>query len=493
MTGLRSRQLLVLLLAGVFLGSFWTVILAAPARPAYEPPLFQADGTPTPQPRLYFPLIFQNYPEPPSIFGVQINSGMVGQVITQAVDLNPGWVRHDGISWASVEHEQGHYDWSRVAAAEAELRQLGEHGLNVVVSIQGTPDWAQKYPGYRCGLMKEEALDDFANFVAAAVRRYSTPPYNVRYWEIWNEPDVAYQIAGPTWGFGCLGDLDDPYYGGGDYARILQAVYPAVKAANPAARVVFGGLLLDCDPTNPPQGKDCSSALFLEGALREGAGASFDILAYHAYPHWAKLDSRADWDLQHFAWKHRGGIFLGKLDFVRQVMAQYGVNKPIMMNEGGLLCYPLNPDCNEGGAYKAQFHRDQANYVVRLYVRGWAQGLVGVMWYTLNGPGWRQGGLLDENQQPRPAYQALRFLASQLDGARYEGPLSTGDPNLEAYTFRRGTTRISVYWRNDGNTTVLELPAGATLYNALGDQLIPLNGTAFQVTFDPVLVVHPAN
>ena len=443
--------------------------------------------------RAYMPLVFRNYPKPPTIFGVEISAHAVSQVITRTEELRPGWVRIHGLSWAAIERQQGVYEWGQVATLENALLELGAREQNVTLIVHGTPDWAQKVPGYRCGPIKDEALDDFAAFVAAAVRRYSAPPYNVRYWEIWNEPDVAWQIAGTDWPFGCLGDLNEPYYGGGHYADILKAVYPAVKAANPAAQVIFGGVLLDCDPTNPPAGKDCSSAFFLEGALREGAGAYFDIMAYHAYPHWTKLSAPADWDLQHVVWKHREGIFLGKLDFVRQVMAQYGVNKPIMMNEGGLLCYPLNPDCNEGGAYKQEFHEAQANYVVRLYVRGWAQGLVGVVWYTLNGPGWRQGGLLDENQQPRPAYYAMRFLSSLLDEAKYEGRISSGDPNLEGYTFRRGTTRVSVYWRNDGNTSVLELPAGATLYNALGEQLSPLNSTAFQVTFDPVLVVYPAN
>jgi len=205
---------------------------------------------------VYLPLVLYHYPPPPSIFGVQINRGMVSRVITQTVDLHPGWVRHPGISWALVESEPGRYDWSRVADVEEELRQLGARGLNVLVGIQDTPDWAQKVPGYRCGPIKDEALDDFAAFVAAAVRRYSVPPYNVRYWEIWNEPDVAWQISDPNSGFGCLGDLNDPYYGGGHYAAILKAVYPAVKAANPAAQVVFGGLLLDCDPDHP-SGKDC--------------------------------------------------------------------------------------------------------------------------------------------------------------------------------------------------------------------------------------------
>ncbi|MDQ7029101.1 MAG: beta-galactosidase [Ardenticatenia bacterium] len=443
---------------------------------------------------LYLPLTFRNYPPQPSIFGVEISRGSAPQVITRVAELKPGWVRINGLSWWAVEAQRGVYDWSQVATLEKMLADLGSQGMNVSLVIAGTPEWAQKVPGYRCGPIQEEALRDFKAFVAAAVRRYSEPPYNVRFWEFWNEPDVAYQIAQPMWPFGCLGDLTAPYYGGGYYARMLEYFYSAVKETSPRSRVIFGGLLIDCDPENPPPGKDCSSGRFLEGVLRNGGAAYFDILAYHAYPHWSKLNwetltSPADWDLLHPSWRHRGGIFLGKLDFLREVLARYGVTKPILMNEGGLLCHPLTPDCNEGGAYQDEFRDDQANYVVRLYVRGWANGLDGVVWYTLNGPGWRQGGLLDENQQPRPAYTTMKFLVDLFDGAKFEMALPTGTDLLEAYVFRQGQKRIYVYWRNDDNVTSLELPDDAVaLYSYRGEQVnVTSNGVA--VGFEPVIVV----
>ncbi len=199
-----------------------------------------------------------------------------------------------------------------------------------------------------------------------------------------------------------------------------------------------------------------------------------------------------DWDLEHFAWKHRGGMLLGKLDFLREVMSRYGVDKPVMMNEGGLLCHPTNPDCNNGGAFKAQFHDDQANYVVRLYVRGWVNGLKGITWYTLNGPGWRQGGLLDGNQQPRPAYHAFRFLHTRLLGAKYEGEISTG--GVEGYAFRRGTTRVEIYWRNDGTVTPLNVPADTTeIFNYLGNPLTLQPGNQILIGFTPVILEREQN
>ena len=79
-------------------------------------------------------------------------------------------------------------------------------------------------------------------------------------------------------------------------------------------------------------------------------------------------------------------------------MARYNVNKPIQMNEGGLLCHESNTACPSDTFYNAQ-----ATQLPRLYARAWANGLQNAIWYTLNGPGWREAGLLDGEGNPRPA------------------------------------------------------------------------------------------
>ena len=57
-------------------------------------------------------------------------------------------------------------------------------------------------------------FDDFGEFLAAAVNRYSGPPYNVRHFEIWNEPDIDPDLVPGDSLFGCWGDSDDDLYGG---------------------------------------------------------------------------------------------------------------------------------------------------------------------------------------------------------------------------------------------------------------------------------------
>lgn len=416
-----------------------------------------------------------------SVFGVQINRGKVAATASRLREANISWVRYGNIFWSEVEATPGVRDWSRLAGVEAELQAITAAGGTPVVIVYGAPDWAQKVPGARCGPIHPDALDDFASFMSDLVSRYSGPPYNVRYWELGNEPDVDPSLVPSDSPFGCWGDQNDPYYGGGYYAEMLKQVYPAVKQANPAAQVLTGGVLLDCDPANPPAGKDCKPARFVEGILQNGGGEAFDILAYHAYTYWESGDQ--DWDRTHPAWQQRGGLLLGKLDFLRSVLNQYGVDKPIFMNEGGLLCYPSGTACID---IDPGFYNDQANYAVRLYTRAWANNLMGVTWYTLNGPGWREGGLLDAAQAPRPAYQTVKFMAELLTGADYNGPLSNGA--LEGYAFQKGEITYHVYWTNDSATVDLPLPPNTrAVYTYLG-QSVPLPESNLTVGFEPVFL-----
>ena len=89
-------------------------------------------------------------------------------------------------------------------------------------------------------------------------------------------------------------------------------------------------------------------------------------------------------------------------------MESYNIDKPIIHTEGSLICPEWNPgDCSPPGE---DFFEHQADYVVWMYVRNWANGLFGTIWYQFEGPGWRYAGLLDEDQNPKPVYEALLFL-----------------------------------------------------------------------------------
>jgi len=358
--------------------------------------------------------------------------------------------RYNGLIWSRVEKIEGERDWAGIVDFEENLSQATSLGVQTILVVRGTPEWAQKVPGFYCGPIKPEKLQAFADFLGEAVSRYSQPPYNVEYWELWNEPDVDARLVKFQSVFGCWGDAFDPYYGGEFFAEMLKAAYPAIKAADPEAQVLLGGLLLDCDPTNPPEGEECIPGKFFEGILKNGGGDYFDLLSFHGYANYSGPSSGNDplyLDLHHPKWENRGGVVLGKIDLLREVMASYGIEKPLIHTEGSLICPGANKiDCDPP---TQEFFEAQADYVVWLFVRDWAAGLHGAVWYPFEGPGWRYGALLDENQNPKPAHRALSFLTKELQGAAYVQPVDQIAP-LTGYEFNSGDKRIWVVWSTDG-------------------------------------------
>ncbi|MGB0388236.1 MAG: hypothetical protein ACPGWR_25745 [Ardenticatenaceae bacterium] len=433
---------------------------------------------------------------PPTLFGGQVGPGSVREyLVKRAVEANLSLIRYDGTSrgvlWSDVEAEQGVHDWSKLELFESQSSLLGNNeGLTLVVPVRKVPTWAQKTPPYSCGPIAEDALDDFADFMREMVTRYSAPPYNVTYWEMWNEPDVDPALIGDSH-FGCWGDNSDPYYGGGYYAEMLKQVYPAIKEANPAAQVVIGGLLLNCDPTQPPEGRDCKPGKFLEGILQNGGGDYFDIVAYHAYAYapWQPAVTE-DPDLAHRYWKHRGGVVLGKAHFLREVLAQYSLNKPLLVTETSLACHPSNEHCQGKG--RKNFFALQANFAFRIYTRLWANDVLGGVWFSLNPNGWRDTDLLDRNGDPKPVYETIQFMSSFLSDATYGGRLYSH--SVEGYWFRNSETSTDyrIYWTNEASITESKLlPSTARMvYDKLGHAtaITPTASSMIEVGFEPIII-----
>lgn len=396
--------------------------------------------------------------------------------------------RHNGLQWSKVEPFDGERSWEAVSDLEQNLIAAADNGLETILIIRGTPAWAQKIEGSVCGPVHHSKIDEFTTFMVDAVERYSHPPYNVKYWELGNEPDID-----PTWVpansvYGCWGNQFDEYLGGGYYAEMLKSVYPAMKAANPDVKILLGGLLLDCDPGNPPEGKNCAAGNFLEGVLRNGGGEYFDILSYHGYAYYIgptyNLGNELHFDDHHPSWGHRGGVVLGKAAFLRQVMADYNVDKPLFLTEGSLLCHPDNSvDCYPPGD---SFFEAQADYIIRLIARSWANDLAGIIWYQFDGPGWRYGGLLDENLDPKPAFRAVSFLSEELSEAKHSGLIANYE-NLEGYKFTTLDKTIWVLWSTDEIDTLIQLPDDTIIvYNKYGENITPEN---LQITInDPVFI-----
>lgn len=349
---------------------------------------------------VYLPIISKGYCDGKKLFGVQMyGEGGFSHVLSAGTK----WVRWP-ISWGGIEPSNttpDNYNWSYT---DASISNFYNAGINLVCTICCNPSWAAIYSE---GPITNTA--DLAEFAGALVERYDGDGYRdapgsptVRYWEFYNEPDGGWRGNGAG------------------YAQMLKAVYLAVKAADPHALVVMGGLAYD----NWQIGFDRN---FLDDVLASGGGNFFDVMNYHYFKIFDPV------------WASYGRGLIGKANYIRNKMAQYGVNKPLICTETGWFSFPNSSD------------EEQSRYVPVGFIRGLAAGLDIVIWFSLvdtpelETAGW---GLLDLNLNPKPSYKAYKTLISKLSGVCYDRPLSvneTGSSDIEGYLF---SNALRVVWTN---------------------------------------------
>ena len=114
------------------------------------------------------------------------------------------------------------YAWPpEISTAVAEA---AAHGMRVALLVKDAPPWAN---GGRSPIWAPTRASDYADFVAAAARRYPS----VRRWMIWGEPNKVDHFQ-PS--------AENAPTASRAYARVLDAAYGALKAASSSNRVIGG-------------------------------------------------------------------------------------------------------------------------------------------------------------------------------------------------------------------------------------------------------------
>lgn len=405
----------------------------SPSTSAFGPNLFDQFTSTFITHTVYLPLIGNCYSgENSPSFGVQLDIIYNGDVIQRLSELGAKTVRTT-MDWAEIEPtltDPPTYNWTTY---DEKFSAFSQAGLAPIVIIGENPSWAAPTV---CGPLTDTMYIKFAEFLTEAVNRYKNPPYNVKYWEIYNEPDDTWydparaaEVFPAGLGHGCWG-----YYGG-EYAYMLSWAYPAIKAADPEAKVLLGGLAYDwfTDQGGP------FYRYFIDDVLNNGGGNYFDYMNFHYFPPF------------HAYWNVYGKDIIGKTNYLRNKLAWYGVDKPFVVTETAERGHPDDSASME----------NQASYVVKVYTRGMAAGLKFITWWALIGA-FRDEDLLYDDFTPKPAYYAYQVAARELDGWFYLGELSTKDPNvvyisdpnsIEGYIFATSacsTRKKMVLWSESG-------------------------------------------
>ncbi len=392
--------------------------------------------------------------EPSSIFGVQVYhaSGYNSAYHTELSDIGASWLRLP-VLWSEAEPKDVDPKDMNWKNADAMLAAANDSCMNIIATILGNPSWAAQSAD---GTIYISAQDSLAQFAGALAERYDGDGKDdapgspiVRHWELYNEPDIIKPFI--LWG-------QSPVL----YANTLQKVYAAIKKANPNAVVLIGGLGYD----DFEDGGGTFSEAFLPKVLQERANIRsttpdaelFDVMNVHYFPIYARQ------------WSQQGPGLLEKVRAVRNLMAEYDIDKPIMISETG---HWVDGNSDE---------ETQLRYLVQLFTQAVAADVKAMTWFTFYDlPTYEvQMGLMTDAKNPtlRPAYFAYQFIVEELGkNVQFVRRLPYGETQsavMEVYEFTDPTQnkRIYVAWINPINSESsqpLHLPyQQVTLRNPFG-------------------------
>ncbi|MEA2561665.1 MAG: polysaccharide biosynthesis protein PslG [Acidobacteriota bacterium] len=178
-------------------------------------------------------------------------------------DMNGVLVR-ENFEWKEVERNPGCYQWNEY---DGYYHFFIAHGVRPIWILVGTPRWANLTATSLYFPPNDSHVANYAAMAAAIAKRY---PLSAGI-EVWNEPNLKQYWSNP-----------DPSL----YDHLLTATYDAVKAANPAMRVLGGVLSVSGDDTKSYGYKP---ETFLEAMLKDPIYGGtilqkMDALSLHPYP-----------------------------------------------------------------------------------------------------------------------------------------------------------------------------------------------------------------
>jgi uncharacterized membrane protein len=287
-------------------------------------------------------------------------------------------------------------------------------GQEAMLTISGTPRWA----GARKPNRMPRNLRDLRLFAQAIAARYSGfykgYPF-VRFWSVWNEPNLNLFLA-PQ--FDERGRSVAP----ANYAKLYAAAYTGIKAGNRLAQVAIG--------ETSPRGKDSARGLvvshspgrFAELVAKANPHLKFDAWAHHPYPSTPNVKPGAS-----VRWPNISLTSLPTLDknlnrwFHRR-------STPIWVTEYGHQTRPEDP---LGVSYAKQA-TDIRQAIAIAREMPFVTMFIWFVYQDDQGQPW-QSGLYTESGTPKGrSPTAFRSVAAALDARN------------PAYTFRRGTLTLTL-------------------------------------------------
>ncbi|MDE0429300.1 MAG: cellulase family glycosylhydrolase [Caldilineaceae bacterium] len=327
------------------------------------------------------------------------------RVVRMAAEAGFTWLRQE-FPWEDIEiHAKGDFEDRRNEPARSAWEKYDhivalaeQYDIELIVRLSNPPAWSRAQGNDAGAYGPPDDFQDYADFAAAVAERYRG---RVRYYQIWNEPNIY-----PEWGV----YPSDPEA----YTDLLKAGATAVRAANPEAVIIAGALAatIDLDGTTIG-GRNFSDLLFLQRMYDAGAAPYFDVMAAQGYGLWSGPTDRR---------MHPRIINFGRPQYIRDLMVANGdAHKPVWLSE---LNWNAAPECAEPRYGRVSLEEQAANLPLAFErIRAdWPWLGVANVWFMkratdlweLNCQPEAYFRLLAPDFTPQPVYESIRTYIAAL-------------------------------------------------------------------------------
>ncbi|MEW6221739.1 MAG: beta-galactosidase [Candidatus Hadarchaeota archaeon] len=318
--------------------------------------------------------------------GTNIHFGVVGALPSFPNELREAGVGivRVGIDWSVTEPTNDSYNWTQL---DTMVQSAENAGVELLGYFIYAPQWAKRNPSSNQDICEINNMNDFRQFAKDVAKRYdgSNPALGeMKYIEILNE------VTFPN--FYEQNPIDT-------YSDWLINGYGGVKEGNPNAVVLIGAFF---DPLDHAGGVLENERVFIDKMLQDYS-QYYDIVNFHSYSN------------------YDNGI-TETAQYVKERMAQFGVNKPMWITETNTMFSYADPD----------WQNKNARDVVKMYARAFGENVEKVFWFTFVGLplpaedsvngivpknvtlGWNVKG--SAVYHPRQAYYTYKLMTSKLRG-----------------------------------------------------------------------------
>jgi polysaccharide biosynthesis protein PslG len=328
--------------------------------------------------------------------------------LKQIAEAGFGWIREE-FAWEDIEiHGRGDFEDRRnvdaigVVDAWAKYDRIVElaekYGIRIQARLSNPPAWSQE-PGVHD---QTPPLDfqDYINFAVTTAERYRG---RVRYFQIWNEPNIF-----PEWGTNPDGSprAVNPE----QYTELLCRTYEALKAVDPEIVVISGALA----PTSELWGMNLTDFVFLQRMYDAGAEECFDVLSMQGY---GLNSGPTDRRMRPVV------VNVGRNQYIRDIMVKNGdPEKSIWISEAAWNPVPDSPEISNRLTFGQVTLEQAAQYMPLYYQRAREEwpwiGVINYWYFTQpsdvnKGASWYYFRMAEPDYSPeKPFYTTLPVYES---------------------------------------------------------------------------------